>query len=117
MSRAHTWNAIIVGLAAFWGAVIMGVAYAFAGSDVNVPPPAKYDHPYAGKMIVEYVARSELNCRKPKEPHMMTVSCVGVAVNGGSYCWAFIWRGLSPDLRAKAIRHERANCNGWNDGR
>jgi hypothetical protein len=116
MTVGRFWQIAIAGCVVFWLAVIVGVVHAFAGADIYGPIPLQFDHTSVRKMIVATVA--------PDNPVLTRcgagvagriVSCAMLGLNG-PVCLVYIAGGLTPTQRARALRHERANCNGWNDG-
>ncbi len=64
-------------------------------------PPAEYDHPFHGKVVVRY---SETHC-------LPNVACAG-SRNG--VCLIVIsQRGIAAYGLEQLMKHEVAHCNGW----
>lgn len=78
------------------------------GSGVVLPPP-EYDHPYAGRLIVQTVSIWSM----PVACGLRDVVACSFRMNG--VC-RVIYPRLSDVGQAKMldlIRHETAHCNGW----
>lgn len=106
---------LLIGLVA----ALMLPTASFAGrNDAEWPPPARFDFPYPGKMIIRYLPQPKVveechrlgngkrermmdqrGCAKRLSPNV----CVVVIVNK-------TYRRATPSA---VLRHERGHCNGW----
>jgi len=81
-------------------------------------PPARYDHPYRGKLIVKIVAIEKLHgqslCRKSS---IVSHACAAMWDAPENQC--IIWlpkvdgKVVTAEYQARALRHEIGHCNGW----
>jgi hypothetical protein len=89
-------------------------------------PPARYDHPYPGTMIVRLVHPRDVPaaCRalfaragRDDLKRQVTPTNRGCAYWSGDVntCWIVAVDRPTPDGRTTeaVIRHERGHCNGW----
>ncbi len=69
-------------------------------------PPARYDHPYTGRLEVRHVPRqvAEDIC-----PFSRGATGWGCAFLRTSSCLIILVEGASPEV----LQHEIAHCNGW----
>jgi hypothetical protein len=88
-------------LAAVWLALLAAPALA-SGS---VPPPARYDHSYRGKLTVVYLDHLQIR----RVCGGLAVAC---AVVGKGRCTVYM-SGLDNWKTRITRRHEIAHCNGW----
>ena len=86
-------------------------------------PPAKYDHPFRGKLIVEWADRRDMaraceaavrrhlpHVRVKSNPFAQVGACAVPIVK--DRCVIVLPRDL-PEFIASARRHEEGHCNGW----
>lgn len=71
-------------------------------------PPARYDHPYAGKVNIFAGYDGSISAiGQPCFPWMGAHACAKII---GGECYIYAWAGkLTPEL----LRHEIGHCNGW----
>ena len=117
--RELTWVVAIVAGLALWAVIIASVSAAYAGSDIYGAIQAQFSHEPTKPFVVLKVPSLRhpalVNCGRPSSGGTV-VSCIAFTVPKRDKCYAFIWRGLTRTQYALAVRHEKANCNGWNDG-
>jgi hypothetical protein len=102
-------------------------AYACADHQQSNPahlkqlPPAEYDHPYVGKIIIERMTQAELRAACPGRftQGYTAMGCTDMPHHYGANCTMRILddSGLK-DIGWLAdydiiYRHERGHCNGW----
>lgn len=77
-------------------------------------PPARYDRPFRGHIIVQDLPGPEANmiCEAHKNSRSGSVAGCSFLELRGTVCHVIINRHAHYD-RAKLIRHEVAHCNGW----
>lgn len=73
------------------------------------PPPARYDHPFRGRLVINYVDDIVRSCQAGN----VFGRVVGCAYLGRGQCTILIAKGVSEQMRQDLIRHETAHCNGW----
>jgi hypothetical protein len=69
------------------------------------PPPA-YDHPYAGRMVVDEVPLAKIRRMRPGH---WAASRFG----RGGICIVIIPSDQGARTARNTLRHERGHCNGW----
>ncbi len=77
-------------------------------------PPARFDHPIKGKMIIHYQSLFQVMWGGP---------CAGtcwaytyIPARGATVCHSYIpvvGRKVNLEGQRELIRHERGHCNGW----
>ena len=76
-------------------------------------PPAIYDHPFLGKVVVHNHLLSEM----PKYCDRWQTSCAPIGVHAGGTCDIYILTpsedNLTPAFYELIKRHEEAHCSGW----
>lgn len=70
-------------------------------------PPLRFDHPYAGEVVIRRVSIQEVRS-----------SCFGgdawaCAIPGIGACSVYIYDRLGKKRTTRIIRHETGHCNGW----
>ena len=93
---------------------------ALAGkNDPTWNPPARYDHPYKGRLEVHYLPQPEV-FKKCRDLHRMagtrdpSMNVKGCAKPNGDHCIIYIVNKKFGLTTPKAIlRHELGHCNGW----
>lgn len=78
------------------------------GSGV-VLPPAEYDHPYAGRLIVQTLSIWEM----PAACGLRHVEACSFRMNGVCRVIYPKLADVGADTMVALIRHETAHCNGW----
>ena len=100
-------NTIVPQLAAAFIAAVM------AGCSPTMPP-ARYDRPFRGHILVQDLPGHEANtiCQAHKTSRSGSVAGCSFLGGKGTVCHVIINRHALYD-RAALIRHEVAHCNGW----
>jgi hypothetical protein len=77
-------------------------------------PPARYDRPFRGHILVQELPAHEANmaCQANKTSRSGSVAGCSFLEGRGTVCHVIINRHAAYD-RAALIRHEVAHCNGW----
>lgn len=88
---------------------------AFAGKDDPTwNPPAKYDHPYKGKLRVYYLPPKQVVTVCKKLIKSATLEQRGCAVHDDKSCTVIVvdkpYKGATPKA---VLRHELGHCQGW----
>jgi hypothetical protein len=106
-------------------ALVVTLLAGCAGGRLDVPvalPPAPYDHPFPGVNVVhagETLDRLQLDCAKSIDlkPGDFAWACSTHIPRVPLICeqWYPSLAEVSPDMLARLMRVEVANCNGWHD--
>jgi hypothetical protein len=77
-----------------------------------IAPPAIYDHPFSGELLIKRVPRDEANRMCNAYVISRTGSVAGCSYSMGNRCVVIISTDSLYDKEA-VLRHEIAHCNGW----
>jgi len=91
---------------------------------INYPPPAEYDHPFAGILMIQRLSMDEITkiCLKRRTGCALVVNTDrGVYIDHrfGNRAACIIIAANNADLQTQhalfkdVLRHETAHCNGW----
>lgn len=77
-------------------------------------PPARYDHPFTGALIVHRIDRSNVwaECSRNGE-QAMRKDAAGCAFHEGTTCTIYLATKTRRAPLDAILRHEIAHCNGW----
>lgn len=93
-------------------AVLALTGAAHAGTPLE--PPARFDHPFAGQLIIHKIARSNVWAECSHDgAHAMRKDAAGCAFLDGDTCTIYLATKTRRAPVAAILRHEIAHCNGW----
>ena len=94
-------------------AVLGAISIAARGEQIASTPPARFDHPYRGKVRIIDHPDSVAACRR----HGVAAdACSWIAPGRDRECAIIVPFGVSSRTRASVVRHEVGHCNGWPAG-
>lgn len=98
------------------GAILLMADAAHAGPrDPTWNPPARFDHPYHGHLIVHRLPQSEI-VRLCRAMHMPGAGMNQHGCSHRDIGWCEVWIIDKTFIRATpqaVLRHEIGHCNGW----
>lgn len=95
-----------------WRAVLLATALmaGAAAADVQLKPPAEYDYPFHGEVVINYVQSGNVR-RQCGHPDRAIVRACARVESGKCIITLAVYAKISS--RQMLIRHETAHCNGW----